>query len=219
MHETTTKAVRQRQLSFFLLANENHTPLSLGEKAKTQWPQWQVHQHHDSSGLETTCRQEPGQGMSEHRRAWHCRCARCAAQTSTSPEALPSGTDSWGKEPGGEERKHNWQTDRCSEVPTASLTSKEVWRRGQAQREPPGLLYPFSNVQNSCHLLPVFSCHVPIRRQAHDKNKTGPAQWPLLLCCPPWRLFLTSPHVTNRHCVQGQVGDGRRESPASLPFW
>lgn len=185
MHETATKAVRQRQLSFFLLANENNTPLSLGEIAKSQWPWWQVHRHRDSSGLETTCCQEPDQGTSEHRRAWHCRCARRAAQTSASPEALPSGIDSWGTEPGGEERKHDWQTDRCSEVPAASLTSKEVWRRGQVQQEPPGRLSPFSNVQDSCHLLPVFSCHVPIRRQAHEKNRMDPAQCPLLLCCPP----------------------------------
>lgn len=97
MHETTTKAVRQRQLPFFLLANENNTPLSQGEKAKTQWPRWQVHQHRDSRGLETTCCQEPGQGTSEHRRAWPCQCACRAAQTSTSAEALPSGIDSRGK--------------------------------------------------------------------------------------------------------------------------
>lgn len=59
MHETTTKAVRQRQLSFFLLANENNMPLSVGEKAKIQ----QVYQHSDSSGLETTRCQEPSKGM------------------------------------------------------------------------------------------------------------------------------------------------------------
>ena len=36
MHETTMKAVRERQLSVFLLANENDMPLPLGEKAEIQ---------------------------------------------------------------------------------------------------------------------------------------------------------------------------------------
>lgn len=187
MHETTTKVVRQRQLPSFLLANENNTPLSLGEKAKTQWPWWQVNQHRDSLVLETTCCQEPGQGTSEHRRAWPCWCARWAAQTSTSPEALPSGIDSRGKEPGGEERKHGWQRDRCSKVPTASLTRKEGWRRGQTQQKPLQAYHPLSAMCKT----PATSCPCfPAMFQLGGRVRTK-TEWTLQSdrcdCCPPGR--------------------------------
>lgn len=81
VHEATTKAVRQRQLSFFLLANENDMALRLGQKAKLSAAL--THRQHTSTGTlpETAWGQEPGKGgCPAEPEAWRCPCAGRATQ-------------------------------------------------------------------------------------------------------------------------------------------
>lgn len=62
MRETTTKAVRQRQL-FFPSGKQKRQAPPLGEKAQTQLLPSQQYWHSDSSGQETTQCQEPPMGL------------------------------------------------------------------------------------------------------------------------------------------------------------
>lgn len=117
------KAVRQRQLSFFLLANENHTPFPLRESqnpvatmASTPAPWLFGTGDHLSPGArsedvwaQTGLALLVCHGNTDQHQPW---------STAKQDRLLRSGA--W-----GEERKHNWlRPDHCSEVPTASLTSK-----------------------------------------------------------------------------------------------
>lgn len=177
MHETTTKAVRQRQLSFFLLANKNNTPLfpwresqnSVAMMAKytstvtlRDWrppaARSQVRGRLSTDGPGTA-----GVPAAQHRPAptlKHC-------QAGSTLEGKSLGVKR------GSTTGRETAAARCH-----GFSNKEggLEKRPGAAGAPSGLLSPFSNVQNSCHLSPVFSCHVPIRQHAHDKNKMDRAQ-------------------------------------------
>lgn len=114
MRETTTKAVRQRQLSFSLLANGDDRPLPLARKPKPRCC------HLDNTGTATLRDRRP-LGARNHLRAWcpihalkHCQKGLILKENSLGEKR--------GRDPLAE-----WETCR-SKLPTAPRKRKGVVR-------------------------------------------------------------------------------------------